>query len=408
MDVIRASTNGVDSDSDDVFVRNEDESVTFVPDTTTVPPAVGTSTDGESVRSSGNGSGAPGLRVVIGTARRLILDDSDDIMDVNSLYARGELLRRGRLENKTAFEDVCEFVAANTGRTFGLDHDLDVKLVIGNAETMDPPFDVQRLLNYLCTERSYAMSVIGKITFGSGTHGNLVVVYTGGDRCYVHSEETDMLYIVSDRGIGELLSREGHRHIYEMFDRAVEEDEDGGIPLCMLPLAMFRNVESVADFVKSRVGMSTFRQTTRVQYNGIFYGYFMIGDEDGLKLGNILPSLVFWYLKVGGYRVLGRTEMELIVLYNEKLEVFILLDGGRVLKVANTIAGFLRDRLRSNLQPYRRAFANNKDLDKVMCVGEVTTFRCDVSYVIPGGPEFSKWLASNERPLIIERCDPIL
>ncbi|ADD10411.1 hypothetical protein [Murid betaherpesvirus 1] len=348
------------------------------------------------------------VNVVTGTAQRVDLDSGSRGTSVDNFHARGELLRCARACNGSSFDEVKAFVKRNTGRRFGLDHMADITLRIGDADNICPTFDVEKLLGYRCSERSSEMTVVGRIVFGARSHGDLIAVYTGGDRCYVHSQDTDLLYIVSERGLVDLLSREGHRHIYEMFDAPPTTGDDVEVPSCLLPLTELRDLESIECFVRDRTGLSTFRQASNLRFMGEFFGYFMVGDEESLRLGQVVPGRVFFYLRRAGYRVIGRSEMQFIVLCNEKLEVFVLLGGARVLKVANTIAGFLRDRLRINLQPYRRVFARNGVAERTVCVGQVVNFYCEIDYVVPGGADFAKWLALRAPSGIAETCVPTL
>ncbi|AWV68119.1 M28 protein [Murid betaherpesvirus 1] len=348
------------------------------------------------------------MNIVTGTAQRVDLESGGRATGVDNFHARGELLRCARACNVSSFDEVKAFVKRNSGRRFGLDHMSDITLRIGDAATTCPTFDVEKLLGYRCSERSSEMTVVGRIVFGARSHGDLIAVYTGGDRCYVHSQDTDLLYIVSERGLVDLLSREGHRHIYEMFDAPPATSDDVEVPSCLVPLAELRDLDSVECFVRDRTGLSTFRQANNLRFMGEFFGYFMVGDEESLRLDQLVPGRVFFYLRRAGYRVIGRSEMQFIVLCNEKLEVFVLLGGGRVLKVANTIAGFLRDRLRLNLQPYRRVFARNGVAERTVCVGQVLTFYCEVDYVVPGGADFAKWLALRTPSGIAETCVPTL
>lgn len=398
MESVDDTSRAVRSDGDAVFDSDIDKDMdaVFLREAALCLPR-----DRDELRSS-----ATGIRVVTGSARRVLLEDGREFT-ADSFRARGELLQRARANNKTSFVDVEAFVRENVGRCFGLDQHLDVRFYIGDGESVDPSFNVTRILGYACAMKSSKLSVIGKIVFGSGAHGTLTVVYSGGDRCYVHSADSDLLYIVSEQGISELMCREGHRHIYEMFDRPMQETEEVGVPLCMRLLASYTRAEDVRCFVRDHVGLSTFRVLGRSRYaSGSPFGYFMVGDERGLCLGQVFPDRVFAYLHIAGYWVLGRTELELVVVYNENLEVFLLLDRGRLLKVANTVMGFLRDRLRSNLQPYRRCF-RRLGTDGPLCVGQVTEFHCGVRYVIPGDEELVRWLTCEDKKSTIEHCIPI-
>lgn len=351
-------------------------------------------------------SSSSDLHVVTGTAKRLLLDDENDPA-VENMLIKTELLKKARLTNRTSFIDVKSFVKKHAGRRFSLDVRPEVALIIGDENETKTKFDLGRLGGYPCALRSIKVAFIGKIVFGEGDHGMFTVMYTGGDRCYVHSETTDLLYIVSERGLTELLLNYGYRNIYEMFDGPVSGSEESGIPLGMIPLAMFDKAEDVKGFVRDRACLSTFRQTAQLRPTDQIYGYFIIGDENGLHLGQLFPDRVFTCLREAGYYVLGRGELELVLLYNERLEVFALLDRGRLLKVANTIAGFLRDRLRNNLQPYRRCFKFRDD-DPRVCIGQMVKFHCDVEYVVQGGTDFMRWLTAEDYPMIVEHCIPTM
>lgn len=346
--------------------------------------------------------------IVTGVARRILIDDETETMSDN-IIARNELLRCAKILNKTSYADVERFVQGNIGRRFPIDQELEVHFVIGDLEAINPKFDMRGMFRYSCTARSYRMMIIGKIVFGSGEHGLLTVIYTAGDRCYVHSEDTDTLYIVSERGLTELMMKHGHRNIYEIFDRSVLENEDSGVPIAMISLAMAEDAEQVSRFVRDRVGLSTYKLPHPKWQFPELGGYFMVGDEIGLGLGKYFPDLVFVYLHEAGYHVLGRAELEFIVLYNANLEIFVLLDYGVVLKVANTIQGFLRDRLRFALRKYRRCFRPISDEHEKLCVGQTKTFKCNVEYVVPGGSDFKRWLESEEQhPITVEKRTSIL
>nr|WEG69032.1 protein m28 [Mastomys natalensis cytomegalovirus 2]WEG69170.1 protein m28 [Mastomys natalensis cytomegalovirus 2]WEG69309.1 protein m28 [Mastomys natalensis cytomegalovirus 2]WEG69447.1 protein m28 [Mastomys natalensis cytomegalovirus 2]WEG69585.1 protein m28 [Mastomys natalensis cytomegalovirus 2] len=392
------SSDATPDDLDEVFVR--DTPVTFYEGVKTVEGATSAT---ETSRKRDNAGG----EIITGVARQILVDDDRDTIAAN-VMARNELLSCARLTNRTSFSDVEQFVRQNKGRRFGLDHELEVHLVIGDKEFIDPSFDVGKLLQYVCSARSYRMTVIGKILFGSGEHGALTAVYTAGDRCYVHSADTNLLYIVSERGLTDLLVKQGHRNIYEMFDKSVAESDDSGIPLSMLSLAMITDADRLEKIVRDRAGMSTYR-FPRTKYNPcIMGGYFMVGDENGLGLGKYFPDLVFTCLREAGYRVMGRTEHELIVVYNRDLEIFVLLEHGVVLKIANTVQGFLRDRLRYGMHKYRRCFKPTGDNGSYVCVGQALAFPCSVEYVVPGGSDFRKWLDSDEGHPITEERTPVL
>ncbi|AAF99129.1 pR28 [rat cytomegalovirus strain Maastricht] len=387
-----ASRSDSDGSSDDVFVRE--------PDVRVVTPC-------PDVRDCVVGD--DGEHVVVGTARKILVDEETE-RRLRPVTVKHELLSRARSANRTSFEDVERCVKENGGVRVDLDDEMEVWYEVGDLATVCPDFDLGQLLRYQCTMHTARMTVIGRLIFGSGEHRLLVAVYSGGDRCYVYSEETRILYIVSERGLDELLVRHGHRHVHEMYDLRPDEDDDGcGVPLSMMPLALCVNIFEVQAFVREKVCLSTFRygQPSRSASFGKPGGYFMVGDETGLGLAQFFPDRLFGCLRDAGYYVVGRGEQGLIVVCNVMLEVFVLLDRARVLKVANGFPGFLRDRLRTNVQPYRRAFRSG-DVDlALMSVGQIRTFKCDVEYALPCAREFYHWLANvDSGPFIQEHCVP--
>lgn len=397
----RTSSDTTPDGLDDVFVRE-----------TSVSSEESMCTQKESkevVEDSGTESVEVGIpHVVTGTAHRILIDEETETMSEN-ICARNELLRYAKIMNRTSYSDVEAFVQRNIGRRFAIDQELEVYFVIGDIQAVNPNFDVKGMFRYSCTARSYRMMVIGKIVFGSGEHGLLTVIYTAGDRCYVHSKDSDILYIVSERGLTELMMKYGHRNIYEIFDRSVIENEDSGVPIAMMSLAIAEDVEQVSRFVRDRVGLSTYKLPRPTWQFPELGGYFMVGDEIGLGLGKYFPDLVFSYLHEAGYYVLGRADLEFIVLYNSSLEIFVLLDHGAILKVANTLQGFLRDRLRFALRKYRRCFRPISDERDNICIGQTKTFQCNVDYVVPGGNDFKRWLESEEEhPASVEKRTFIL
>lgn len=387
-----AASRSDSQDSDDVFVRE---------------PEVAIATPCPDVRGCvvrGNGE-----HVITGTARKILVDD-EARQDLRPVMVKHDLLSRARPTNRTSVEDVERCVKESVGVRVDLDEEMEVCYELGDLGTVCPGFDLDQLLRYPCTIHSGRMIVIGKLVFASGEHRPLIVVYSTGHRCYVYSEETQILYIVSERGLDELLVRQGHRHVYEMYDLRPEEDDDGsGVPLTMMPLALCINIYEVQAFVREKVCLSTFRygQQSRSSSFGKPGGYFMVGDEAGLGLAQFFPSRLFGCLRDAGYYVVGRGEQGLIVLCNVMLEVFVLLDRARVLKVANGFPGFLRDRLRTNVQPYRRAFRPGEIDLALMSVGQIRTFKCDVEYALPCSREFYHWLANvDSGPFIQEHCIP--
>lgn len=391
MSGVVASRNGSEN-SDDVFVRETD-----VPADTPCPDVRDCV-----VRHNGD-------HVASGTARKILVDEETG-GSLRPITVKHELLSRARPTNKTSLEDVERYVKENAGVRIDLDDELEVFYELGDGDAVCPDFDVGHLLRYHCTSQSGRVAVIGRLVFGSGDHQRLVVLYSAGDRCYVHSRDSDVLYIVSDRGLDELLVRYGHRNVHEMYDLRPEEDDDGsGVPLPMMPLALCVNIYEVQSYVREKLCVSTFRyeQRPRSVALGRPGGYFMIGNETGLGLSQFFPDRLFSCLKDAGYYVIGRGEHGLIVLCNVLLEVFVLLDAARVLKVANTFSGFLRDRLRTNVQPYRRAFRPGELDLALMCVGQMRNFKCDVEYAVPCVREFYHWLANvDSGPFIRECCVP--
>lgn len=317
-------------------------------------------------------------------------------------YTRGSAIKRRLLEasrptNISSLDDVARICVENAGLCLDLDCEADVRFELGSRETVAPEFEVRDLLRYPCCERTTRLLIVGRLVFGTGRHEPLVVAYTAGDRCYVHSRATDALYIVSERGLHELLVDHGHRHVYEMFDARVSADDetDSGIPFSMSSLAACSDLREVEAVVRRRAYQSTFRLASRIRsgFCGGPRGYFIVGDERALGLAQFFPTRLFSCLADAGYRVVGRAEFGLVVLCNEALEVFILLDACRVLKVANTLPGFLRDRLRTNVQPFRRCFRPTGEDVTLSSVGQLRPFRCDVEYVLPGAQDFCRWLA---------------
>lgn len=314
-----------------------------------------------------------------------------------SLRVKDRLLAAARPANVSSLEEVERICEESAGVSLFLDHKGEVKLELGSRFPAYPEFEVGELLRYPCCANTGRRVAIGRLVFGPDDYGMLIVVYTVGDRCYVLSQFTGTLYIVSDRGLEELLLGHGYRHVYEVFDDPVVADErfDGDVSVSLLSFASCRDLGQVREYVRRWPRLTTvgFDGAVRPVLGDHLRGDFMVGDESALGLSDLFPDLVFSYLADAGYRVIGRGEFGLVVLCNEILEVFVLMDEGRVLKVANTLPGFLRDRLRFNLRPFRRAFRPTGDDLTLGCVGQLRPFRCEVDYVLPGLRELRRWLA---------------
>nr|WRQ19871.1 MAG: protein m28 [Herpesviridae sp.] len=285
-----------------------------------------------------------------------------------------DLICASTLENENRFYDVENFVKRHQGLCLPLSEETELMLSVGNSSG----FDAETLRSYPGVSAVNRLLVVGEIVCTQKWCPKIFVVYSSGSRTYAISESTRLLYIIAEGGFEELFTLRGYRYIYELYD--VPENDELYIPLGMVPLARMEMADAVRRFVARRPGVSGGqKEGYRCSRNN---GYFMIGNEKGLFLTEIVPARLFTYLRGAGYSVLGRGEDEKIVLFNNELEVFVLLDDCRVVKVANTLRGFLRDRLQYGFGFQRRCFTYSGNVDT--CIGASFSFGCDLDYVIPG------------------------
>ncbi|AAK57067.1 T28 [Tupaiid betaherpesvirus 1] len=303
-----------------------------------------------------------------------------------------------------------ELVSQYPGTRVDLGWPANEVLIVGEPEYFEIDFDVRRLTAFPCVQRKFELVVVGLVRLQAPRRTaeplELIVVSSSGGRVYAYSRRSDLLYIVSEEGFDDLINQHrGLRWVFEIYDlpSAGLDDELARFNFeCSPVVARLMTGEctaaQVADFLSShpRFTCETFWEPE---------GYFMFGDEQQLNLGQYLPTRVFQCLRAAGYRVLGQGYRLTVVLFNERCETFALLRNGFVVKVANTIRGFLRDRLQLGLAPKRYVFRSEledlgEDEERELCIGNLKPFACDVKYVL----QDDEWLYKRVRSVRVAWC----
>ncbi|AFK83840.1 B28 [miniopterid betaherpesvirus 1] len=258
-------------------------------------------------------------------------------------------------------------------------------LVVGPPEHHNVLFDVDGLKEYACVTPEFDLTVIGVVRLGGMTRkpvGGYIIICSSGGRVYAYSLSSRFLYIVSDCGFDDVVnSFRGLRNVYELYDVPCMSEKEERVqfgynlsPIVAPLMSDSCDKTAVEDFLFAYPRF-TYEACCDAE------GYVMFGTEVQLNLLQFVPGRVFWCLKAAGYRVLGQGCRMSIILFNEKCEVFVLMRDSAVMKIANTVRAFLRDRLQFSVSVKKQAFAPVSDVTAV-CVGDVLAFDCDVKYVL--------------------------
>lgn len=291
---------------------------------------------------------------------------------------------------------------------------LDIGWPYGEVMTVTDPaefgvdFDVGRLYNFPCVRRDFCLIAFGLVqpcrlrTEDGGPQ--LVLVSSGGGRIYAYSSSTDTLYIVARDGLGDLLEGcRGLRNVAELYDvpplglqdEMLEFDYECS-PIVLTLLHGDGCTERVLEFLHAFPRLVC-------DSCGDPDDYFVFGDEKQLDLIQYFPSRVFHCLRVAGYRVLGQGYRLSVVVFDPYCRVFVLLRDGRLLKVSETIRGFIRGRFRIASEP-RRVIFSTRYAEGRICVGETVTFPCDVKYALQDDePFYRRFVVMREA--LRDRCD---
>lgn len=289
-------------------------------------------------------------------------------------------------------ETLGKLVKDNCGLQIELGWPYGEYLVVGTLEYHDILFDVNVLKEYACVNPDFQLTVIGVVRLGKIIRkplGGYVIVSSSGGRIYAYGLASTLLYIVSESGFDDLVnSFRGLRYVYEIYDvpRMSEKEErvEFGYNLSPIIAPLMSDACDVTTIQDFLFAYPRFTCDSCCDAEG----YVMFGTETQLNLGQFIPVRVFWCLKAAGYRVLGQGCRMTTILFNERCEVFVLLRDNALLKIANTVRAFLRDRLQFCMTVKKHAFVSISDVN-TLCVGDVVGFECDVKYVLQCDEWFS-------------------
>lgn len=258
-------------------------------------------------------------------------------------------------------------------------------MVLGDRDYFGVYVDLERLKALPCVDSGSDLMFVGlvrprKLLSGEGRGFGVIVSSEG--TIYVYSFGTRLLYVVSRNGFHDVVNhRRGLRAVFELYDVPPLDARDESLEFDYDCSPMLANVmDDGCDYLRVADFVLSFSRLT-CDSRGEPEGYFMFGNEEHLNLGQYVPMRLIYCLKVAGYRVLGQGYRLSVILYDRECQVFVLMRNAMLMKVANTIRGFVRDRLRCGLDVRRRAFDSDVT-GNVCCVGDIVTFPCDVRYVL--------------------------
>lgn len=302
-----------------------------------------------------------------------------DTMSVSKLMraCSGDLSGESRL---SAFRDVvkedqgtcveigwphCEMVVGDQGY-FGLNVDLDV------------------LRHLPCMGDDSELVFIGLVrsrTPFPGEGRGFGILGSSAGSVYAYSFGTGLLYVVTEDGFGDVINHHrGLRTVFEFYDASPLNARDEALEFGYDCCPAFASIMSdgcdyirVADFVLAHPGLTCGSRNSEDR--------FVFGNEDHFDLAQYVPAGLIHCLKVAGYRVLGQGVKSSIIVYNKECQIFMLLRDAKLMKVGNTVRGFIRHRLGSVLDVRRRVFDPRADVH-ARCIGEIVTFPCGIRYVL--------------------------
>nr|CDI95370.1 GP28 [Caviid herpesvirus 2 str. CIDMTR] len=278
------------------------------------------------------------------------------------------------------------FVTSHIGSMVPIGWPPGDRLVIGpNKDAVE--FDIEEVEfgDYECVSPLFDIALVGTVrleVFEPIAPRTFAILSSYGGRVYAFSTRTKLLYILDDEGIESLLQHgRGMRNVFELYDIS---------PTTPYREATFFEFScSPVLFDAMRHGITLPRIITfqvahprfTCESAHMLEGYFMFGDCHHLNLHQFYPGRLFECLNTAGYHVLGQGYRMAIVVVNRECEVFVLLQNAMLLKVANTIVGFIRDRLLNTAGVRKLVFKSGRAKNHI-CVGECVSFDCDVKYVL--------------------------
>lgn len=277
------------------------------------------------------------------------------------------------------------FVEGNRGRELEIGWPYQEKLVVGDAGYFGLDFGTDSLRRFPCVRKCFDLVFVGAVTLSrvvSRDEGwRFYVISSSGGRVYAYGERSRLLYIVSESGFDDVVTcYRGFRTVFEIYDipllDAKDECLEFGYECSPITRPIMEGSCGRARLLEFLFGHPRLTCESCCDPEG----YFMFGSESQLNLAQYLPTRVFYCLRAAGYRVLGQGYRLSVILFNDKCEVFVLLRGGYVMKVANTVRAFVRDRLQYCMTVKKYAFAADGVDD--LCVGDVIRFPCDVKYTL--------------------------
>lgn len=257
-------------------------------------------------------------------------------------------------------------------------------MVVGDQGYFGLNVDMNALRHLPCVRDDSELVFIGLVrsrTPYSEEGRGFGILGSSAGSVYAYSFGTGLLYVVTGDGFGDVLNhRHGLRTVFEFYDasplNARDETLEFGYDCCPALVSIMGDgcdYIRVADFVLAHPGLVCGSDNVEDR--------FVFGNEDHFDLAQYVPTGLIHCLKVAGYRILGQGFNSSIIVYNKECQIFMLMRDAKLMKVGNTIRGFIRHRLGSVLDVRRRVFNPRADVH-ACCIGEIVTFPCAIRYVL--------------------------
>lgn len=276
-----------------------------------------------------------------------------------------------------------KFVDANHGTWIPFSWPPGYGMTIGDSEYFGVCLDRKTYRRFLCIASAKYVVFVGFIcTYGAvpDVRRNAQILVCDKGRTFVYVPTEDRVYMVAESSDG--FVNNGISAIYPLYEREFEDDMvnatwypysfDGMKQL----LSFGRDVVSVLRFADEHGGL-------RINIGGMGRSSFVFGTEKTVAKGTVHEA-VLQGLRQSGLYVFGTVDTSgHIIVLDEQCRAYALMHGAKVVKLSESIRGFLR--AGGNWFTFRKRFCFAPLGSADTTISACRVFACEISdYGLPG------------------------
>uniref|UniRef100_A0AAU7E155 Protein A20 n=1 Tax=Hipposideros bat herpesvirus TaxID=3141919 RepID=A0AAU7E155_9VIRU len=273
-------------------------------------------------------------------------------------------------------------------------------LFIGNLDTLRMDgvhrvrFFVQELSSYdwvcLC-------GVLREVTTEPRRFPDLYVLMTSSGQMFGYMPSTDRLYVLSDDP--ESFTSYGARNVSEFYETTSDffsEEEEMFDHEATPDLVAVSQCVTSEDVIRYVYGMTWVSFRNKMDSNVI-----VLGDRGWTGVEEAVPYGVLDDLDASGYVPIGKMTVcsRFIFIGRHVGDIYILMSGGFLFKMADSTIAFLRSRWGPMRYGKPRCYVLSSEHSEYIPVGSMVRFDCHCEYTLPGDEDLKDWFCgSNSYP----------